>query len=98
MKRQGDLLFIKIDTVPEYQQEQITNDNVILFGEVTGHAHRLEKGIVIKKWRDEIYLILTEPSRVVHEEHAPIDLDTGTYSVIRQREYISPDEERTIYD
>lgn len=34
---------------------------------------------------------------IVHEEHGPIELPTGNYEVVRQREY-SPEEVRNVFD
>jgi len=40
--RHGDILLIKIDKLPENMKFKIRRSNIILKGEVTGHAHRLE--------------------------------------------------------
>ena len=40
--RHGDILLIKIDKLPENIKFKIRRSKVILKGEVTGHAHRLE--------------------------------------------------------
>lgn len=109
MYRQGDILILKIEKLgfdsnpdaytseADYWKPVIAKDNIILLGESTGHAHRLEAGQVIK-YQNDIYLVLDEASRIVHDEHAPIELEPGKYIIRRQREYVSPDEERTIYD
>lgn len=97
MKRQGDILFIPVTEIPSYEERQIVANRVIALGESTGHSHTLEEGLVIQKW-NEMYLVLDKDSRVVHQEHNPIELPAGYYLVRRQREYVAPGEERTIYD
>lgn len=71
---------------------------ILAYGEKTGHTHRLEgRGQV---WRQDtrLYLKLEQPSQVVHDEHGPITLGPGTYEVIGQREYVSPEEDRRVFD
>jgi len=87
MYRQGDLLFVKIDKIPRKGLVRI-DDNIIVMGEATGHAHRLIGGELYKDWRrGEIYIVVKTTAKVVHEEHAPIILEKGFWRVIRQREY-----------
>jgi hypothetical protein len=66
---------------------------------VTGHTHRVEPRDAAELFESAgmLFLRVRAPARVVHEEHAPIALDPGTYRVWRQREY-SPAEIRTIQD
>lgn len=97
MYRQGDLLVLKIDQIPEMDSRDIVPDGVLLRGEVTGHSHKLVGGSVYKKGNN-IYLVLKEKGSLVHEEHGTIELEPGKYAVQRQREYVSKDEERKIYD
>lgn len=86
MYRQGDLLIVRIDSIPESALPR--PDLILAQGEATGHAHRLEAGRLMAEANDDrLYLLLLEPSRIVHEEHGPIDLPSGSYRVIRQREY-----------
>ena len=40
--RHGDILLIKIDKLPENIKFKTRRSNIILKGEVTGHAHRLK--------------------------------------------------------
>ena len=92
MYRQGDLLFIKIDNLPTDLQKLNTRD--ILKSSVTGHSHRIIKGIVfannnISRAGDRMgnfYLDLSEDDELVHEEHKTIPLPKGIYEVRRQAE------------
>ena len=54
---------------------------------MTGHAHALEEGRLLENKRGEIFLEVSQKTRVVHEEHRAIVLEPGVYRVIRQREY-----------
>ena len=95
MYRQGDILIIKVDTLPKGLK--LKKDLIILYGEATGHAHRLEKGKIYFKG-EEIYLVLGSNSRIVHDEHNPIELEKGIYAIRRQKEYVSSDMTRIVVD
>lgn len=95
MARQGDVLFTKVDALPEDLTKQ--KSNVIVEGEVTGHAHRLEAGTIWATTLGMMYLEVVRATRVVHEEHHPIMLEPGMYRVTRQREY-SPEAIRLVLD
>ena len=94
--RQGDLLFIRQDNRPEIALVARQSD-VIVAGEATGHAHRLQAGTILEAPNGTLYLDVTHSTQVVHEEHGPITLDRGLWLVVRQREY-SPDAIRTVED
>jgi hypothetical protein len=82
--RHGDLLLERIDSIPKGAKER--NTNVILDGEVTGHAHRLIGGAILDH-EDRAYLSVPKTATVIHEEHNTITLPPGDYVVTRQREY-----------
>jgi hypothetical protein len=91
MYRQGDVLVVPCDSIPD-DLEKIEEDNnriVLAYGEATGHAHAIHKNSFL--FRDKIsnkfYLIVTKPTELVHEEHDTINLPIGNYEVIRQRFY-----------
>ena len=69
MKRQGDLLFTAIDSIPTGAKR--LSDGVIVRGEATGHAHRLIGGEVFIK-DNILFLQIANKGTVVHEEHKPI--------------------------
>lgn len=95
MWRQGDLLIKKVSKMPEKTKKR--NGLVILEGEATGHAHRLTAG-EIHETNDgaSIFFRLDRPAQLVHEEHAAIGFDPGTYQVVRQREF-NPFEGRNMW-
>jgi hypothetical protein len=91
MYRQGDLLIIEANNVPEEAVKLNTLN--ILGSSVTGHVHKLTKNSSVvyshtPTWdrRGNFYLIIKEPDKLVHEEHKSIDLPVGVYEVRRQRE------------
>jgi len=54
MYRHGDVLLIKVDKLPENIKFVEKTNNVILEGEVTGHAHKLEGNAKILEIAQEI--------------------------------------------
>lgn len=100
-KRQGDLLFEKVDKIPAEAKRR--KSDIILVGEATGHAHRIINGAVFEVERRfgemsmEMWVEAGRNATVVHEEHNPIALDAGIYAVTRQREYDEA-QERLIRD
>ncbi len=87
--RQGDILFRKIENLPNQLKEK--PDKVVAEGEETGHAHVLVDGAVFELLNSEkLYIKSEQNTRIIHEEHLPIKLESGNYQVIRQREYLGP--------
>lgn len=93
--RQGDVLVKEVNSLPFGLKKQA--NNVLVYGESTGHAHRLIGGDVLTKG-DTMYLNLLKKGKVVHEEHNTIELPVGKYIVIRQREYQNKDMVRLVVD
>jgi hypothetical protein len=94
--RQGDLLFIQQDTRPAAALTARPG-NVIVAGEATGHAHRLQAGTILEAPDGTLYLDVTRTAQVERVEHGPITLDPGLWLVVRQREY-SPEAVRSVLD
>lgn len=92
--RQGDVLLEKIDKEPEGFYK-VRENNVVAYGEVTGHSHRLTDGVT-KEYVEGLVLSAFEGSQLVHDEHDPIDLDPGFYAVTIQREYTAGDVRRVL--
>jgi hypothetical protein len=94
--RQGDIVIRQIPRLPSGVERQVSA--ILAYGERTGHTHRLDgRGQV---WRQDtrLYLKLEQPSRVVHDEHGPVTLPPGVYEVVGQREYVSSEEDRRVFD
>ena len=86
MQRQGDLLIIKVDQLPEAILKK--NHRILAEGEATGHLHELDGGQVYEK-KGIMYFKVGADEKIAlnHPEHKTITFDTGIYKVIRQREY-----------
>ena len=96
MRRQGDLIFQKIDKLPKGLKK--VPSRVIVRGEATNHSHRLVGGDVFTGKDGLLYLVLEKAGRVLHQEHSPIKLSKGLWAVKRQREYQSKDMVRLFQD
>lgn len=96
MKRQGDILIVKIKSLPNGLR--IKEDGIILRGETTGHAHKISNGLVYTSPYGEVYIQAEEGAELSHEEHKTIYLEKENYKVIRQREYVSEEEEQYVQD
>ena len=84
--RQGDLLLVRLDTRPAVPLT-VRQSDVIVAGEATVHAHRLQAGTILEAPDGTLYLDVTYTAQVIHEEQGPITLDPGRWLVVRQREY-----------
>jgi hypothetical protein len=96
--RHGDVLLQAVPVVPPSAAPQ--QGNVLVRGEATGHAHRIQDPRAARLFRHEGTLFLSvvaESASLVHEEHATIVLPRGDYRVWQQREY-SPAAIRTVVD
>jgi hypothetical protein len=85
--RHGDLLLIE-ERIPT--TAKITSRRVILEGEATGHAHRIDtNGVILLEENGQLWLRVKRGSQaaLTHEEHATINVPPGSYRVMRQREY-----------
>ena len=102
---QGDVYFVKVDD-QELENPEKANEFTFALGEATGHRHRVitkepEQLVEIKQIADGQWLMNVKEveTKIVHEQHAPagVELDTGTWRVIRQREF-DPQRERLVAD
>ncbi|MGC0418643.1 hypothetical protein [Embleya sp. AB8] len=99
MFRQGDILLQPVTerSVPAgvsglpVKPRDARGRLVLALGEATGHAHAVVGDGTLYLAPEPMligHLHLAEATRIVHEEHATIDLPKGWYRVVRQREYI----------
>jgi len=91
LMRQGDVFIETIDVVPQEVAERPLPHGTLVHGEVTGHSHRLEDlatgQLYAGRAPGELFLRISAPARIIHEEHGTITLSVGAYRVWRQREY-----------
>ena len=92
--RQGDVLLIPIDSLPEYLDEAARQGGRLLIaeGEATGHAHAVvehDARLFSGRYSGDPEVLVVGPGAagLVHEEHDPIRLAPGLYRIARQREY-----------
>ena len=93
--RQGDVRISSVEELPEGLK--LKKDTVLVYGESTGHSHRLQGGKVYTKG-DEMYIVCNDGDKIVHEEHETINLAKGRYAVIRQKEYLTKDMSKVVVD
>ncbi len=92
MWRQGDVLII--EATLDKRLAKAAPNKVLVYGEATGHSHRVQGDADVLDTPTGKIIEARAPFRVVHEEHATIEIPEGAYRVIRQREY---DEEQIRY-
>ena len=75
--RQGDVLIETIAEIPAGGDLQ--HSPVLVYGEATGHSHRIEAPERAEVWEvgGELYLKVTDATRLIHDEHLPITLEPG---------------------
>ncbi len=94
--RHGDVMIQEIETIPK--QAKKVKGNILVRGEVTGHAHRLDGAYEILETPEFLYINVAEGNaQILHEEHDPITLPKGQYKVWVQREY-TPEAIRRVID
>ncbi|MHA1109897.1 MAG: hypothetical protein ACTSRE_02255 [Promethearchaeota archaeon] len=94
--RHGDVLIQEVETIPKKAKK--IKGNILVRGEVTGHAHRLDGTYQILETPEFLYVDIAEnDAKILHEEHDPITLPKGKYKVWVQREY-TPEAIRRVID
>jgi hypothetical protein len=86
----GDVLIWRITKMPEGCKAVPRHNGLLVVakGEATGHHHVIaEKGAVLYELRGELYLEVTEPVTITHEEHKPLSIPEGIYQIGRVKEY-----------
>jgi len=89
MYRQGDVLIVEEKrTAASAISGKVQTDNVLVYGEATGHAHRVVGDDVhVRQTARGKVIDARSKFKVVHEEHDTIEIPEGFYRVVRQREY-----------
>lgn len=86
--RQGDVFIIPIKKAPEGARSP--HGQVLAYGEVTGHSHRVAEPLDASLYTsgDKLWMdVLADTARVIHDEHGAIDVPKGLYEIRIQREY-----------
>ena len=86
----GDVLLKRIDQLPlGIKPVQRQNGSlVIMDGEATGHKHTITENSA-KLWeiKGEMYLEVTGPVTIEHQEHKPLAVPSGIYRIGQVKEY-----------
>ena len=92
---QGDLLITKIDKIPSGAKKR--ENNILVWGEATGHAHRITAGSVYDH-DDRILFTVPTGATIIHEDHGETPIEEGDYGVIRQRQKTGKDMTALVID
>ncbi len=88
--QQGDVLIRRIEALPG-GCKPVARENgrlVLMKGELTGHHHAIRDGGA-KLWElnSELFLEVTEPVVVTHDEHKPLPIPEGIYLIGQVQEF-----------
>lgn len=87
--RHGDVQLVKVDSIPS-EALSLGDRKELAYGEVTGHAHRIDIGELFQTKNGDLYLKVDKLAKLSHEEHTTQEIDPGCYRVGIKRQY-SPD-------
>lgn len=96
-QRQGDILFTKVGS-KDTLFLQLSDDNIVAHGEITGHKHVLQEGQLYTRTQGQRetddgdnrigYIMTKQQTEVIHDEHDSIKLDKNSiYEITQQREF-----------
>ena len=86
MFRHGDVQLIKVNSLPE-GAKSLGKRKELAFGEVTGHAHRIDLGELFETKDRKLYLKVEKLDRLSHEEHITKTIEPGVYFIGIKRQY-----------
>ena len=92
--RQGDIWFQKIKGKPKVASNAAMSNNIIAYGEMTGHSHKIydpafsELESIVDQNGDIYVLSKDKDITISHDEHDSVVLEKGNWwCITRQREY-----------
>ena len=92
---QGDVILEPINKIP--QGAKFLRKDIVVRGEITGHAHTIEKSLIYEK-DGTLYVRVIEDNPMTHEDHPSTEIiPKRDYRVRIQREYF-PDGSRQVKD
>lgn len=86
MIRHGDVILRKVDLIPN-GAESLKDRKELAYGEVTGHAHRLDVGELFETKDGKLYCRIGKQANLSHEEHKTLVIEPGEYEVVIKRQY-----------
>jgi len=96
------------DTAEGGRKLSVSKNGIVALGETTGHKHRVvgpAKVYISEQDRGEFIDVTTDTkakggkdaiAKVVHEEHAEIELAPGKYKVVHQKEWAGKESREVI--
>ena len=82
---QGDVVIVLDVSKPASAKPR--KDRTLALGEATGHHHTLETGTVYGELNGQQWIMLDEPTPLVHQEHGVLVIPPGVHEVTIEREY-----------
>lgn len=86
MLRHGDVVLVKVGEIPEGAR-LLRGRKEVAFGEMTGHAHRIDLGDLFETKNGELFLKVERLATLTHEEHRAVQIEPGCYRVVIKRQY-----------
>lgn len=86
MIRHGDVQLIKIDRLPT-GIKLLKDRKELAYGEVTGHAHRIDVGDLFETKDGGLFLNVDRLATLTHDEHKSVAVKPGCYRVVIKRQY-----------
>lgn len=84
--QQGDICCKPVEEMPINARK--LRGAVLARGEATGHAHvAIGEGVRLLEHKSNIYMIAPHGAKIVHEEHLPVNVPSGTYLISIVREF-----------
>jgi hypothetical protein len=84
--QQGDVLIKPVDEIPE--DAAVIEGRILAEGEATGHKHlATAPDVRLFIFESTIYMRVPYKTEIVHEEHRPIDIPAGDYTIGIVREF-----------
>lgn len=83
--QQGDILFKEATFKLKGLKE--VKSRIIKLGSASGHAHVLKGGKLLMDSKDNMFILADDKTYADHDEHKPIKLQKGKYSVSVVLEY-----------
>lgn len=96
--RQGDILLLPINNIPEKVKKK---DLILAYGEATGHMHQFIDSVNVSVYelnQQQFVNINSEYTDLIHNEHNTLKIPRGMYKVVNQREVDLTNEIRQVLD
>lgn len=91
MIQQGDVLIKAVSEIPKTATKINPKERgyVLAEGEFTGHAHTIAdtQSVEMFKTDEQVYLSVLKEITVTHEEHKPVTVEPGVYTIGIVQEY-----------